>query len=255
MSFPHTIQGHEGEHFNTYAAEAARGLTSIGRHEKGTRMELSDARVYRFGLAGGAELAAAKLAQAIAKDANFDTLAVQAAVAVGDTTIPFTEATTFTAEGDLEGGYIAIESAAALGACYKIAKNRGAASGATTEIVTLQDGQTVQVALTTSHKVTPIWSVWHECIVTPNATATGQLAGVNPVVIATTQYGWFQTQGVATCLADASLVTSNIVIPGSVAGQLGVAVTSSTTLTEAVGYVLEIAPDTDFGLFYLTLMG
>jgi hypothetical protein len=216
-------------------------------------MELPDGRIYRFGLVGGTELAAAKLAQEIAADTNLDTLAVQAAVAVGDTTIPFTNATTFLDVDEIRNGYLAVESAAALGRCYRVKSNTKSASGATTCTVTLEDGVTVTTALTTSHKVTPIFPIGTDAIVTPNATATGRLLGVNPVVIATLEYGWFQTRGTATCLIVGTEVTGNILIPAATAGSVGPAATQTTTVTEIVGNVIEIAPTTDFGLVQLTL--
>lgn len=252
MSFPHTIFGPEDEIYNTYTAPAATASGSSYTFERnggrGAKMELPDGRLYRYGLAGASELAAAKLAQNIAADTNMDTLAVQAARAVGTNTIPFTNATTFLGVDEIKNGYIAVESAAALGHCYRVKSNTASASGATTCTATLEEGVTVVVALTTSHKVTPHWPIGHKAIVTPNATATGHLLGVNPVIIATTAYGWFQTRGIGTCLIVGTEVTGNILIPAATAGSVGQAATQTTTLTESVGHVVEIAPTTDFGL-------
>ena len=251
MSFPIIKYGAPGEQFNTYVAEAVRGLASAGRFLLSQKLELADGRLFRFGLAGGTELAANKLAQGIASVGDQDTLAVQAAVAVGDTTIPVTEVTTFTAEGDLIGGHAIVESAAALGHLYKIASNTGASSGATTETLALVDGETVQAALTTSHKVTLVHSTWFKTIVTPNATLTGPCAGVNQVLIATTDYGWFQTHGVASCLLVGAGLVGNQLIPAATAGSIGVQVSQTTNVTIPVGYVVEVAPTTDFGMVFL----
>jgi len=260
MSFPNVIFAGAGEQFNTYVAGRNRGLASIGRLEKGQKMELADGRVFRFSLAGATDLVAGNLQQSIAADTAFDTLAVQAAVAIGDTTIPFTEATTFTAEGDLEGGYLVVESAAALGHCYKIAKNAGASSGATTETVTLEGGETVQVPLTTSHKVTPLWSIWHNLIIATATTPTGALAGVAPVIIKTTEFGWVQTHGVASCLIVGTEVTGEPLILGATAGAVGPRefeeATDAARAREnvpTVAIALEIAPTTDFGMVFLVL--
>ena len=246
MSFPIVIQGDDQQIYTT--------RTTKGRAAYGQRMELSDGRVYRWTEAGGNELAAAYMNQGQALDTNLDTLAVQAAVSVGDTTIPFTMATTFFVKDEAANGFLAIESAAALGHCYRIASNTAASAGSTTCTVTLESGVTVIVTLTTSHKVTPIKNLWKDTVVCPTTTPTAVLAGVNPVVIAANAYGWLQTKGLATCFVVGTWVSGDILIPaGSTAGSLGPADTQGTTLTQAVGRVVEIAPTTDFGLVMIDL--
>ena len=147
MSYPSVIHGDDQLIYQT--------RTSQGSAPYGQRMELPDGRVYRWTEAGGTQLAAAYMNQGQALDANLDTLAVQAAVAVGDERISFTMATTFFAKDEARDGFLAVESAAALGHCYRIASNTVATAGSTTCTVTLESGVNVISALTTSHKVLP----------------------------------------------------------------------------------------------------
>lgn len=250
MSFPNTAHVGEDTVRQTYT-KASTFPWSNEPLPRGQRAELADGRIYRFGIAGASELAANKLNQNIAADANLDTLAVQAAAAVGDLTIAFTNATTFLDQDEIAGGYIAVESAAALGACYRVVSNTASVSGATTCIATL--AVPVEVALTTSHKVTPIYPLGHECIIVPDATATGPLMGANPVVIGASKYGWFQRRGIGTCLIAGTVVVGNILIASATAGAVGPAATQTTTLTQNVGTAVEVAPTTDFGLVNFTL--
>lgn len=216
-------------------------------------MELPDGRVYRWAEAAGIELAAAYLNQGQAADTNLDVLAVQAPVSVGDTTIPFTMAVTFFAADEAQGGFLAIESAAALGHCYRIASNTVAKVSSTTCTVTLESGVSVIVALTTTHKVTPIKNLWKDVVVCPITTPTAVLTGINPVIIAANAYGWLQTKGMATCFLEDPAGTGDIMIPGpTTKGSVGLAV-NTTNITQIVGRCVEIAPDTDFGLIWVDL--
>lgn len=261
MSFPNTIHGSDEEIFNTYAASVILPEHSNERYGgRGQKLELPDGRLYRFGLAGGTELAAAKLAQNIAADTNLDTLAVQTQAAIGDTKILFTQATTFFTEDEARGGYIAVESAAALGHCYRIKSHKATASGSTTCTANLADGVTVIETVETTEKVTPIYPIGHDAIIAPLTTPTGLLLGVNPVIIKTLEYGWFQTRGIGTVLVSGTEVTAEPLILSGTAGALMAREFEEATDADrarenvpTVAYVVEIAPTTDFGLVQFCL--
>ena len=245
MSFPETGRAHSGIGFETYTAKNGVAV--------GLRAEVSDGRIFRFTEMGGTVGVANKMYEAGAGPADWDTMAVQAAVAAGASAIPYTNGgSTALVADDLENGYIIVESAAALGHAYNI-KSHGAAATGATVTATLDDNQTVQAALTTSHKVTVSKNLYKDVVITPDATGLSNIAGVPSCIIAADTWGWVQTKGVCSCLLVGTVVLANPLILGANAGSIGPAATQTTTATTIVGYCIEVAPTTDFGLVRLVL--
>jgi hypothetical protein len=257
VSFPHTIFGSDQEVYKTYAPYSPVVAQHKAENERfggrGARMELPDGRIFRYILAGGTELAANYNNQN-GGDANMDTLAVQAAVAVGDTSLNVTNATTFLDPDEMRGGYAVVESAAALGQIFRIKSNTASSAGQTTSVITFEDGVSNITALTTSHKVTLTYPLGHEAVVVPTTTPTQLVIGVTPVVIATLNYGWCQSRGIASVFIVGSLTIGEPVIPaGTTPGGVAPSVSETTNIATEVGRLVEIAPTTDFGLVFLTL--
>ncbi|KKM94563.1 hypothetical protein LCGC14_1197050 [marine sediment metagenome] len=196
MRFPNKLQGTQADPYLTYIQQ---------RFPLGQVMEVADGRIYRFGVAGAAALAANKLNSARAMTANFDTLAVQATVAAGATTIPFTNGATALLENELAQGTILVEDVTLnLGEIYPI-KSNTADGGTGTVTVTLEDNVTVLNALTTSGKVTVRYSPWLGVIV-HGSPPVQMVVGINPVLIGITNYGWFQTHGVCSVPYEGSVM-------------------------------------------------
>jgi hypothetical protein len=168
-------------------------------------MEVSDGRIYRFAEAGAAALVPSNLDSAKSFGGNFDTLAIQATVDAGATTIPFTTGGTALLENELAGGTILVEDVALnLGEIYPI-KSHASAGGSATCTVTLQDNVTVLNALTTSGKVTVRPNPWSKVII-HGAPPIEMVVGIPQVIIGLTQYGWLQTHGVTNCLIEGSVL-------------------------------------------------
>lgn len=194
MRYPNKILGAHRDPYTTYANQ---------RFPLGQVLEVSDGRIYRFALAGAAALAASNLDSARAMTANFDTLAIQATVAAGATTIPFTNGATVLLENELAQGTILVEDVALnLGEIYPI-KSNTADGGSGTVTATLEDNVTVLNALTTSGKVTVRYSPWLGVII--HGSPPAQLpVGIPQVIIGLTEYGWLQTHGVCQCLVESN---------------------------------------------------
>lgn len=176
-------------------------LDTTQRYPIGQLLELPNGALYRYARSGNDNVVAAKLAQAELGAENWDTVAVQATVSVGDTTIPFTNPTTNIAENEFAEGTVLVESAAALGHAYPIKSNDAETSTPGTCTLTLTDGVTVQAALTTSHKVTVVKNPWDKIIIQP-AVQTAMVVGVPQIDLPATELGWVQTSGVCNILCD-----------------------------------------------------
>ena len=175
------------------------------RFPLGQVMELPDGRIYRYAENGAVALAAAKLCQTMALGANFDTLAIQAARAVGTTTIPFTTSGSTVAENQFADGTVVVEDVALnLGEIYPVKSNTSAADPATCTL-TLHDGVTVLNALTTTGKVTVRVNPWKQVIVVPTVAPSQMVVGVPQVIVGISAYGWLQTHGVCNVVVDATV--------------------------------------------------
>ncbi len=196
MRYPNKILGAHRDPYTTYTNQ---------RFPLGQVMEVSDGRIYRFALAGAAALAASNLDSARAMTANFDTLSIQATVAAGATTIPFTNGATALLENELAQGTILVEDVALnLGEVYPI-KSNTADGGTGTVTVTLEDNVKVLNALTTSGKVTVRYNPWLGVII--HGSPPVQLpVGIPQAIIGLTEYGWLQTHGVCQCLIEGSVI-------------------------------------------------
>ena len=194
MRHPNKIQGEHRNPYMTYANQ---------RFPLGQVMEVSDGRTYRFAEAGAAALAPSNLDSAQSFGANFDTLAIQAAVAVGATTIPFTTGATALVENELAEGTILVEDIALnLGEIYPI-KSHPLAGTTSTATMTLQDNVTVLNALTTSGRVTVRPNPWSKVII-HGSPPIEMMVGIPQTIIGLTEYGWLQTHGVCQCLIESN---------------------------------------------------
>ena len=249
MRHPNKVLGAHRDPYTTYTNQ---------RFPLGQVMEVSDGRSYRFALAGAAALAPSNLDSARAMTANFDTLAIQATVAVGATTIPFTNGATALLENELAQGTILVEDVALnLGEIYPI-KSNTADGGTGTVTVTLEDNVTVLNELTTSGKVTVRYNPWLGVII--HGSPPVQLpVGIPQAIIGLTQYGWLQTHGVTNCLIEGSVLVIGQGVRASESVDGAVTFLDFTEATQAdlglIGFaiVTDATSDTMFEPIFLKL--
>jgi len=172
MSFPVIIHGTEGEQYSTYTSK---------RWPLGTKMVLQDGREYRFGKAAATNIAAGKLCAATANGANFDELAVPAAVAVGQRTVTITNGATAIATDDFEDGYLNVEDDAGEGYLYKI-KSHGIAGGSASVDIELASPGGLVVAWTTSTTVGLMTNPYKAAIIHPSPNVTALIGVTNAAV-------------------------------------------------------------------------
>lgn len=163
-----------------------------------------DGRKFRYVKGGGVDLVNGNLLQASAEDTQFNNMAVQAAAAVGATTIAITLGSTATTANLFNGGVLTIDTTPGLGQVFTIVSHDVATGAATCNFVVLEP---VQVALTTSSKVTVRANPYMNVIQQPT-THTAAAVGGAVHIIPTTKFGFIQSGGMGGALTDATVTAA-----------------------------------------------
>jgi len=196
MSFPNGIYGKYGFEKDT---------TSSQKHVLGTRMELPDGRVFRYSEIGGSNIAAGAVVQAAAGVAAHDQDLLVAAASAGDTTVTLSGSLTITKD-QYKDGYMHINSGAGRGGQIYRIKSNTAVSGATGCVLTLDEEDGLQTALVAGSGNTEVGlsvNTYSNVIISPT-TVSNVAIGVAPTILTTNYYGWLQTWGPASVLANAA---------------------------------------------------
>ncbi len=198
-------------------------------HDLGAKMFTSDGRAYRYVKAGaGAALVVGNLLQGIVEDTGEQGLTPVACDA-GDLKIT-TSAITVT-KNQYAGGYVIVTITPGLGYQYKI-KSHPASTGAAC-VITLEDP--IQVALTTTSRIDLVPNIYNGVIQSLAATSDA-IVGVAVCPITAGYYGWIQTNGVASILADGTITVGDLVVASDgTAGAVEVSVSASTEADAVIG--------------------
>ena len=231
----------------TVAADLLSDLATPA-HTLGAYVETADGRGFRYSIAGAVATVPGKLYQSAAQDTTNRNpsggLAV-AAAAAGTTSVTLTGTLTLAANA-LAGGYMGVAVTPGQGYTYRVLGNT-AVTAAANCTVTLADP--IQVALTTSSKVTFTLHPYASVIVNPT-TATGAPVGVATSIITAAQYGWLQTRGVCSVLTDSGTTIGLGVAPS--AAVAGAVKTAATTLN-TIGYTVNTLVTTEYDHVFLTI--
>lgn len=221
-------------------------------HGLGARGETADGRKFRWAKAGGFDLVVGNMLQAPAADTDHDDIAVRA-TAAGSTELLIT---TGSGSGALDaneyaGGYAVIDTTPGLGYIYKIS-HHAAIAASTDGSIFLMPEDPIQVALTTSSKVTLIKNPYNGVIQTPASTLTGSCVGAAVYPIPDGEYGWIQTGGTCGVLTGGTpAVGSAVVVPGDTAGE--VVVDPANAAVQIVGTMRIVGRDGKCCPVFLTL--
>jgi hypothetical protein len=259
MSYPAFLNAVEGEQFNNYDSK---------RWPLGTRMILQDGRRFVFAKAGGTALATGKVQQSEVPDPDHDTLAVQAAGAIGDRTISLTNGSDAIAANDYEDGSAITEAVAgaAEGYLLKIDLTHAALDASSTVTLPLAPGYGLPLAIVAgSDTITLCKNPYDDVVVAP-APPEALILGIatSPVPIA--NWGWLQTWGPAAVLVAGTMVIGGRVSASgtvtNITGALessGVLITNEAETTAQIteildcGWCIETAPDTGYGHVFLRI--
>jgi hypothetical protein len=219
-------------------------------HALGSRAVTADGRNYRYTLNGAVALAAGKIVVSPAAVANHTNIAVSAAAAAGSTQVTVTLGATLATQDQYADGYLAVVDVAGVGNVYKINGHPAAASAGS---LTVNLGEGLAVALTTSSKVSLVNNPWGSVVVSPFATGVAQVAvGVPTTAVAAASYCWVQTGGIASVLSDGA-ITKGVggIISDAVAGAVEIEV--AATVAQRVGRAIEATVDTKYYPFLLEI--
>ena len=250
MGFPNTMQG-------SYATPYETGSTRL--YPLGQRLECPNGRTYRYVEMGATTAGViAKLYQSEV-NANWDTLVVNSAIAVGDTEAVFTNGTSKIVLNELANGYVCIEETGDLGEVHRIRANTATEGGEDGTIYLYSDDSfQVAVAVIANNVMTLTKSPFKDIIIKPASDQTGMVIGIPQVVIAVDAFGWVQTHGVGSCLVDGTVIIAQQLRPSeTIAGAVALLDYSEADVADngIVGWCMEVAPDTEFGHIFMTLEG
>lgn len=224
--------------------------SSTQQHPLGAYAETPDGRGFRYALVGATSTVAGKVYQGTPLDATnlqpSGGLGVNAAVAIGDTSIVTSTSTTWAANL-LAGGYLSVNVTPGQGYTYRI-KSNTATSAATGGTIVLEDP--IQVALTTSSKFIVAQHPYSGIVIEPG-TPTAAIAGVATYIITNAQYGWVQTRGACSVLFTGTGVAGKAV--GSLSGGTSGSVAPAIAATNIIGYHMATGITTEYALIFLTL--
>lgn len=222
-------------------------------HRVGTRGVDKSGRVYRYVLAGAADLVAGNVVQGPATVANH--LAnTPPAVAIGASSFTYTPGATAGAASLYENGFMQVDTTPGNGYTYNVDSHL-AISSATAFTLNLKSDDAVQVALTTSSRVGLLPNPFRGVIQTPVTTATGLVVGVAVYPITAAQYGWIQTWGIASVLINGTPALGAMVVAPSAttAGAVDVITTTNLVTAQVVGKMAQVGVSTKNNFVSLTI--
>mgnify|MGYP003337614068 CR=1 FL=1 len=225
-------------------------ISSAQNQPLGASAETTDGRVFKYGLAGAADLAIGKLAQQAAVVANHQNIAVAAAAAAGATQVTVTLGATAATANQYAGGYLNVIDSAGAGATYLIS-GHPAASASGSLVVNLSEP--ITTALTTSSKVNLTTNPYSKLVISA-VTTISYIAGVPGIAVTAAYYGWFQVRGVASVLSDGAITAGKGLKPSDlVTGAVEAEVDTDTTVRIGTAYNNNTV-DTKYSAAYLRIV-
>lgn len=238
MSFPVRIQGRNGDQF------ANRATTSL---PLGTIMELPDGREFVHARAGAVDLEPSKVMQQAVKVSGHEVDMVTAAAAVGATEVTVTPITNNVTANQYAQGYLFVNDEAGEGHCYKI-KSHPAITATSTGVITLEDEDGIQVALTSSSQTGLRKHPCDGALVAPT-TETGSVIGVTVCAVTAEYYCWLLRKGTGTVLTNGTAVVGEPVTRSTaVAGAVSPYNEDGTTNLKVLGDVETVGADAEYSL-------
>ena len=245
MAYPSVIYAPEtsGEHLRTYSTK---------RWPYGTKLILQDGREFRFAEVGAVALTVGVLVQSEVPGANFDALALPAAVSANAKSFDITNGATTIAAGDFDEGFINVEDDAGEGHLYKIVDHDAEAAGSAAFTVFLASG--VIVAMTTATTVGIVKHPTKDVIIHPSP-QTAAIVGAVTRAQSANQFGWLQVKGPASVQVQGTHVIGDLVVPSATTD--GACMPSAAIETDGppVGVCMEVAATTEHGLVALDILG
>lgn len=225
--------------------------TATPDHALGQKGIAEDGRVYRYCQAGEALVAGNVIQSSAIIALHLATTAT--ATPAGATSLTFTPGATAGAANLYADGFLGVSDGAGVGYTHGV-KSHGAITASVAFTLNLKDDDPIQVALTTASRLALIANPYKNVIQCPATTATGSVVGVAPYIIASGQYGWLQTKGVASVLiAGTPALGAMVLAPGATAGAAEIMTTTNLVVAQLVGRMLQIGVSTKFNFVNLDI--
>lgn len=219
-------------------------ITADAQHQLGTLGATVDGRMFRYGKAGATNLAAGKLCVAATQEAQHENMTC-AVAAAGATQVTVTLGSAAVTANQYAGGYLVINDVDGEGNTYLIS-GHPAADSAATLVVTL--AQPLTDALTANSQASLILNPWASVVI--SATDQADMAvGVPNCDITAAYFGWFQTRGVCSTLADETLNVGKAVTIGT--GVAGAVEELDAAGEPQIGVAIQAGVDTEYRAVYL----
>ena len=244
--------------FNPYAQQTVGPV-----HNFGESVKIADGRQFRYGKVGGnnANSAAAGAVGTVqvapAHITNHDASAVNAAVAIGGTTINVTAAgSTAATAGIYDEGYLIVSDGTGAGQTLKIDNQYAFTSGNsyTANIVVFDP---LAVALDTSSKVSFVFNRYNAFLLSNHSVVTTQPSGVSLVTAsAAGNYMFLQVKGVTNVLMNGTpAIGSKVVVGATTDGSVDIQnSTFSTGLAQwVVGEMIMTGVSTKYNSVFLQI--
>lgn len=231
-------------------SQAVVAATGTPLFALGTEAQTPDGRRFRYAQAGAVDLVVGNMIQAAAEIADHQ-LATVAAAAIGATQVSVTPGATAGAANLYAEGLAMIGVTPGLGYAYRI-NSHPAIVASTLFVLTLQPDDPIQVALTSSSKLTLVANPYKNVIQTPVTTLTGAAVGCAISIIPAGGWGWLQTKGPAAVLVKGTPGPGlAVVVPGTAAG--AVVIDGAASATIPVGAMMITGADGKCGAVFLNL--
>ena len=226
-----------------------RDISSTKQCSLGVKAETADGRIYRYGLAGAANLAAGKMNVAAADVDNHINVNVQTSGVAGDMFIKATLGATAATLNQYQDGFAVVNDATGEGIAYKISGHNAVGSAG---VITAYLAEPLKAAITaTTTQVSFVANAYSGVIVNPGAIAHRPV-GVNNVAVTAAYYGWFQTGGECAVLSDGVISKgAEAILSDNVAGAVEIRV--DATVVSAIGFAPEATVDTEYMPIVLTI--
>ena len=246
---------HEGP---TVVAQDIYEISETPKARLGDSLRI-DQRVFHYAQAGAAALVAGKLCESAAFAGSLSVVEMDLVVptegAVGTYTVYATaNATDAVTANQFAEGYLYVYSGSAaqgVGQTYKIRSHTAAAAGG---LITITLYDKLIVLISTSATVGLISNLY-KSVLTQATTSVGIPVGVPLLAVTASYYCWLQTWGPCNVLkAGTSARNTQAVVATAAAGAVGIQVAAgSSVILPQVGYSMDTAANTKYGLVFLQL--
>ena len=201
----------------TLSIQSLFASSTVQNHNLGDEMIDRFGRTFVYVKAGAAALVVGNAIQGPAQNTDHDQL-TPAAAAAQATSITVTLGSAALTANEYAGGWAIIDTTPGLGYAYPI-DSHPAADASATCVLTLPKDAPIQVALTTSSRVTLTRNPYKGVIQAPVTTLTGPIVGVAVYPIGISEFGWLGKNGTfGTLVAGTPAVGACVVSPGTAAG-------------------------------------